>query len=71
MAKKCIGHIPKPNPNVIAISYIPCWLGVEGRRHITEGRSNDDSSSSERSRRSANPLYTYITRELKYKVKLC
>jgi hypothetical protein len=49
MAKKCIGHIPEPYPDIIAISYIPCWMEVEGMRHMTEGRHVDDSSSSERS----------------------
>jgi hypothetical protein len=50
MVKKCIYYIPKPNPDIIAISYIPCWIEVEGMRRITEGRPGDGSSSSERSR---------------------
>jgi hypothetical protein len=44
---------------------------VEGMGHMTEGKLGDGSSSSERSRRSVNPLYTYITRNLKYKAKSC
>jgi hypothetical protein len=50
MAKKCICHIPKPNPDIIVISYISCWIEVEGMRHITEEMPGDGSSSSERSR---------------------
>jgi hypothetical protein len=69
--KKCIGHIPEPYPDIIAISYISSWIEVEGMRHMTEGRPDDGSSSSERSRRSVNPSYTYITRKLKYKAKSC
>jgi hypothetical protein len=71
MAKKYIGHIPETYHNLIVISYIPCWIGVEGMRHMTEGRHGDGSSSSERSRWNVNPLYTYITRKLKYKAKSC
>jgi hypothetical protein len=72
MAKeKCNGHIPEPYSNIIALSYIPCWREAEVMRHMTEGRPGDGSSSSERSRRSVNPLYMYITRKLKYKAKLC
>jgi hypothetical protein len=67
--KKCIGHIPEPYSDVIAISYIPYWINAAGRRHMTEGRPADGSSSSERSRRSANSLYTNIMRELRYKAK--
>jgi hypothetical protein len=49
MAKKCIDHIPEPYPDIIAISYIPSWIEVEGMRHMTEGRHGGGSSSSERS----------------------
>jgi hypothetical protein len=42
MAKKCIAHIPEPYPDIIVISYIPCWMEVEGMRHMTEGRHVDD-----------------------------
>jgi hypothetical protein len=71
MAEKCIGHIPEPYSNIIAIASIPYWIEVGGMRHMPEGRPIDGSSSSERSRRSVNPLYTYITRKLKYKTKSC
>jgi hypothetical protein len=71
MAKKCTGHILKPYPDLMAIYCIPSWIEVEGMRHMTEGRPVDGSSRSERSRRSVNPLYTYIKRKLKYKAKLC
>jgi hypothetical protein len=37
MAKKYIGHILKPYSNIIPISYIPCWIDVEGMQHMTEG----------------------------------
>jgi hypothetical protein len=47
--KKCIGHIAEPYLDIMAISYIPCWMEIEGMRHMTEGRHVDDSSSSERS----------------------
>jgi hypothetical protein len=41
MAKKYTGHIPETYPNIIAISYFPCWMEVEGMIHITEGRPDD------------------------------
>jgi hypothetical protein len=70
MAKKYASHIPKTYSNIIAISYIPCWMKVEGMRHMTEGRPGDGSSSSERTQRSVNPSYTYIMRKVKVQGKI-
>jgi hypothetical protein len=49
MVKMCIGCIPKSYSNMTALSYIPCWVEIEGMRHMTEGRHGDNFSSPERS----------------------
>jgi hypothetical protein len=73
MAKNALAISPNliPYPYIIAMSYISSWIKVEGMRHMTEGRPVDGSSSFETSHRSANPLYTNITRELRHKAKSC